>query len=382
MLRRTLAADGRSRAFVNDQPASVGVLRELGALLLEVHGQHETVGLLDAAHPPAAARRLRRLRRRGRRPAPRPGARWRAAREQARGADDADAAAPPPRPRSSARAWPNSTASIPREGEETELAEERALLGAAEKTLADIAAAARGASAAARSPSRLGQALRALERARERALAGRRRRRGPRRCALIAEAVEAVDRALVEAAEAEAAVDAAAEAFDFEPDRLEKAEERLFALRAVARKLGVAGRRPAGRARRASPSALQAIENGEEALADGRGRRRRGPRRLSRRRRAALSRRAPRRRRPAGRRGRGRAGAAEARQGPLPRRRRAAGRGARRPGRRRPGGSSRSPPIPARRSAALGAIASGGELARFALALKAALAGRGGGRSR
>src|ERR1700742_3401783 len=39
---------GRGRAFVNDQPATVAVLRELGALLLEVHGQHETVGLLDA----------------------------------------------------------------------------------------------------------------------------------------------------------------------------------------------------------------------------------------------------------------------------------------------------------------------------------------------
>src|SRR6185312_9126351 len=48
VLRRQLSADGRSRAFVNDQPASVGVLRELGAMLLEVHGQHETVGLLDA----------------------------------------------------------------------------------------------------------------------------------------------------------------------------------------------------------------------------------------------------------------------------------------------------------------------------------------------
>ena len=49
VLRRTLAADGRSRAFVNDQPATVALLRELGALLLEVHGQHETVGLLDGA---------------------------------------------------------------------------------------------------------------------------------------------------------------------------------------------------------------------------------------------------------------------------------------------------------------------------------------------
>lgn len=47
ILRRVLSADGRSRAFVNDQAASVGVLKELGNLLLEVHGQHETVGLLD-----------------------------------------------------------------------------------------------------------------------------------------------------------------------------------------------------------------------------------------------------------------------------------------------------------------------------------------------
>src|SRR5271170_1392282 len=49
VLRRTLSGDGRSRAFVNDQPVSVAVLRELAGLLLEVHGQHETVGLLDAA---------------------------------------------------------------------------------------------------------------------------------------------------------------------------------------------------------------------------------------------------------------------------------------------------------------------------------------------
>src|SRR5690242_5392772 len=48
VLRRQLSADGRSRAFVNDQAATVGVLRELGEMLIEVHGQHETVGLLDA----------------------------------------------------------------------------------------------------------------------------------------------------------------------------------------------------------------------------------------------------------------------------------------------------------------------------------------------
>ena len=47
VLRRTLGADGRSRAFVNDQPVSVGLLRSLGAQLIEVHGQFETHGLLD-----------------------------------------------------------------------------------------------------------------------------------------------------------------------------------------------------------------------------------------------------------------------------------------------------------------------------------------------
>src|SRR5690606_36355662 len=49
VLRRVLGADGRSRAFVNDQPASVGLLRSLGDLLVEVQGQFEQRGLLDPA---------------------------------------------------------------------------------------------------------------------------------------------------------------------------------------------------------------------------------------------------------------------------------------------------------------------------------------------
>jgi len=48
-LRRTVNADGRSRAFVNDQPVSVKLLSQLGELLLEVHGQHDGRGLLDAS---------------------------------------------------------------------------------------------------------------------------------------------------------------------------------------------------------------------------------------------------------------------------------------------------------------------------------------------
>jgi len=49
VLRRTLSSDGRSRAFVNDQTVGVGLLKELGSVLLEVHGQHDDRGLFDPA---------------------------------------------------------------------------------------------------------------------------------------------------------------------------------------------------------------------------------------------------------------------------------------------------------------------------------------------
>ena len=65
VLRRTVAADGRSRAFVNDQATSVGVLKDLGGLLVEVHGQHETVGLLDARSHRRVAQRSADLGREG-----------------------------------------------------------------------------------------------------------------------------------------------------------------------------------------------------------------------------------------------------------------------------------------------------------------------------
>ena len=47
ILRRTLSADGRSRAYINDQPVSVGLMRQLGEQLLEVHGQFDGRGLMD-----------------------------------------------------------------------------------------------------------------------------------------------------------------------------------------------------------------------------------------------------------------------------------------------------------------------------------------------
>jgi DNA repair protein RecN (Recombination protein N) len=372
VLRRTLAADGRSRAFVNDQAASVAVLRELGPLLLEVHGQHETVGLLDpATHRPlldafggcgpelaAAAQTW---------------SAWRAAREAAE-ALRADAGRSAEEAEELALRLSELDRLDPRAGEEVALAEERALLGGAEKTLADIAAAADHLGGEALT-QRLGQSLRALERARDRALQSGASGES-HAVSLITGAVQAVDRTLAEAAEAEAAIDAAARAFDFEPDRLEKAEERLFALRAMARKLGVSADALPG-ARTAFAERLRAMESGAEALAaadqaaaNARAEYLKAAKTLSAARRAAGDRLAL---------------AVEAELGPLKleKARFRVAIESLAEDKAGPSGADRvqfeiatNPGAP---FAPLAVIASGGELARFALALKVSLAGRGDG---
>jgi DNA repair protein RecN (Recombination protein N) len=374
VLRRQLSADGRSRAFVNDQPTSVGVLRELGELLLEVHGQHETAGLLDArTHRPLldAFGGLSRL------AAACSGAwgAWREAEGRAETLREDARRASEDREELTLRLSELDRLD-PRQDEEAALAEDRALLGAAEKALADISAA-RDALGGDDLTRRLGQAARALERARERTsqAGASETSEAPRR---IAEAASSIDRALTEAAEALAAIDAAAQAFDFEPGRLEKAEERLFALRAMARKLGVAVEDlPAERRRFAQ--ALQSLETAGDALkaAEAEARTARTAYLDEA---AALS---------AARRAAGEklAQAVEAELQPLKleKARFRVGIEALSEAQGGPGGMDRiefevstNPGAP---FGALGAIASGGELARFALALKAALAGRGEGPS-
>lgn len=233
ILRRVLGSDGRSRAFVNDQPTGVGVLREIGARLVEVHGQHETVGLLDwrthralldayGAHGPHLAAVA----------AHAEGLKAAEARLEALRAEARDAAA---RAEELREALADLDALDPRPEEETALAGERAMLGAAEKALGDLASA-RESLGGDKLSQRLAAALRAVEHARQRAAQAGVEAGHPVFSRLDV-AAEAIDRTLVEAIEAVAAVDVAAEAFDFESGRLEKAEERLFALRAAARKL-------------------------------------------------------------------------------------------------------------------------------------------------
>ncbi|WP_288760245.1 DNA repair protein RecN, partial [uncultured Brevundimonas sp.] len=262
ILRRVLSADGRSRAYVNDQPAGVTALREIGAALVEVHGQHETVGLLDwrthrglldaygGLKPQldgvaAASVKLKAAE----------------ARLAALKAEAADAAA---RAEEIALNLAELDALDPRADEETELAGERALLGAAEKAIADLADA-RTQLGGDKLSQKLGAALRAVEHARQRA--GQAGAEGDHPVIQkLSAAVDAIDRTMVEAAEAIAAVDAAADAFDYEPGRLDKAEERLFALRAAARKLNTTvDALPTLRQRLREQ--LRLIEDGADALA-------------------------------------------------------------------------------------------------------------------
>jgi DNA repair protein RecN (Recombination protein N) len=261
VLRRVVSADGRSRAFVNDQPTGVGVLRELGALLIEIHGQHQAVGLLDARTHRALLDTFGGCDRElsGSYEA---WSAWRAARErldvlraaQSRAVDEAEELG---------QRLSELDRLAPRPGEEAALAEERAVLATAERALADIAAAREQLSDDG-VVNRLAQAHRALERANER-LGRAGLYETTRASSRVTAAAAAVERALSEAVEAASAIDAAAEAFTVEPERLERTEERLFALRATARKLGVGvDALPAKRIELAER--LQAIETADETM--------------------------------------------------------------------------------------------------------------------
>lgn len=370
VLRRNLSADGRSRAFVNDQATGVGVLKELGEALLEVHGQHETVGLLDArTHRPLldAYGDLDG----GRGTVGGLWAAWREARERVEMLR-ADAARSAAEIEELTFRLSELDRLDPREGEEAALAEERAVLGAAEKALADIGAARETFEGLG---GKVASAIRALQRARERALNAGAAADGPA-VSRLAAAAEALDRVLVEAGEAEAAIDNAAAAFDFEPDRLEKTEERLFDLRGLARKLNAAVEQlPALRLQfaerlRAVESADETLKGAEAEQAAARTAYLEAARALSTERRAA---------------GEALAAAVMAELAPLKLEKarfrvavealpedRAGAAGLDRV-------AFEIATNPGAPFGDLGAIASGGELARFALALKASLAGRGAG---
>lgn len=261
VLRRSVTADGRSRAFVNDQAVGVGVLRDLGASLVEIHGQHETVGLLDARTHLALLDRVAGTEDLTR-SCKQAWSAWSAAKGQAARLEQDRASVA-----SEVEALGDQLAELdrlaPRTGEASALAQERSLQGAAEKILADVGQA-RDLLDADTLSSRLGQALRALDRARQRLAnldGGDSSAFGLR----ILAAGEAVERALAEVGEAGGAIDAAGAAIDVDPESLERVEARLFALRAAARRLGVEADDLA-QARAAIAERLLGVESVDEAL--------------------------------------------------------------------------------------------------------------------
>ena len=219
LLRRTLKADGGSRAFASGTPVSAAVLRDIAALSVEVHGQHDDRGLLN----PKGHRRL--LDAFGKIDAGPVAAAWAEVTRIEQELVQARAvAAEAERDRDwLTHASAEIEALAPEAGEETRLAEERSAMQAG----------AKAGEALAGLDELLGGSDGALAKLR---LAARRIERGAADHPLLAEALASLDRALIEACEGEDRIVRAADALAFDPARLEAVEARLFDIRALARK--------------------------------------------------------------------------------------------------------------------------------------------------
>jgi DNA repair protein RecN (Recombination protein N) len=250
VIRRIVKADGGSRAFINDQPASAALLRELGAFLVEIHGQHDDRGLLNPRGHRALLDAFGRL---DTRPAAAAHREWRDAEERLRSAQaDLESAARD-------REWlEHAVAELndfgPEPGEEAELAGERADMQKGARLADDLAAVAAHLEGSEGGLAQIRQGARRLDR-----IAGEH--------VLLTEALAALDRAVIEASEAEDRLAAAAEAMSHDPARLETVETRLFDLRALARKHRVEPDQLAALAAELAER-LARIEAGSEGLAN------------------------------------------------------------------------------------------------------------------
>ena len=231
-LRRTLNRDGRSRAYVNDQAVSVKLLAQIGGLLLEVHGQHDGRGLLDSTthitlldqfgghdatlkavkaaysdlqNSQNALDELLTL--------------------QSKAGDDRDFLT---------HAIAELDRLDPRQGEDAELAQQRKFLQGAEGALTELTAARQALGEDGAFEDRLSTALSGIDRLRTKF-----ENTESAAAKALETAAQALERAMLETQDAREAVNLAAQAFDVEPRRLEETEKRLFALKAAARKYDV-----------------------------------------------------------------------------------------------------------------------------------------------
>jgi DNA repair protein RecN (Recombination protein N) len=222
VIRRIQNADGPSRATINEQPVSLNLLRQVASLLVELHGQHADRALVDVA----AHRRLldafggldgqvEKL-----------GALW----LDLTTARDAleEHKALMARAEAEREYLEHAAAELaelnPEPDEEQHLASKRQLMMQSEQYISALDEAENALAGDSSGEARLHAALRRLERRKEGA-GGR-----------LDQVCAALDRVILEFSEAQRAMLEARRAFAFDPKDLEKSEERLFALRAAARK--------------------------------------------------------------------------------------------------------------------------------------------------
>jgi DNA repair protein RecN (Recombination protein N) len=252
IVRRVQFADGRTRAFVNDQPVSVQVLRALGVALVEIHGQHDDRAFVEASTHRALVdafggieadgAEVRRL--------------WdeRREREAAVVAHRAEVE----RARREAEWLRHAVDELgrlaPETGEETSLAERRTGMMQAEKAAEDLRATQEAVSGPQSAVPPLATAVRRLE------------RRAAQAPALIDPVVKAIDAALNALDEARMHLEHALRVAHYDPQELERIEERLFALRAAGRKYNVPVDELAALKRRYADD-LALIDAGAERLA-------------------------------------------------------------------------------------------------------------------
>ncbi len=226
ILRRIQSGDGRTRAFINDEPVSVQLLRSVGAALVEIHGQHDDRALSDASTHRRLLDAFAGLSKEADALASLHEG-WSDARQALRDKEAQIAAV-----RENADYLTHSLDELkaldPKADEEASLALRRQLMMHAEKISGDLKEAQSALAGDGSAHARLGAALRKLERKEAEA------------ADLLKPVAEALERVLSETNDARERVEQALAATLFEPKDLEESEERLFALRALARKHKIA----------------------------------------------------------------------------------------------------------------------------------------------
>ncbi len=225
IFRRVQSADGRTKAYVNDQAVSVQMMRQLGQHLVEIHGQHDDRALVDTNAHRALLDAFAGL---GDEVVSVQGL-YRTWKDAERGLKvhraKVEAAA---READYLRSSVDELEALsPRDGEEDELAERRAVMQKSERIAGDIAEASEFLNGNASPVPIIASMMRRLE------------RKSHEAPGLLEDTVQLLDAALDNLSNAQMEVEAALRRTEFDPRELERVEERLFALRAAARKYSV-----------------------------------------------------------------------------------------------------------------------------------------------